>query len=122
MELSYTTRNGQMTVKLEGRSQTEIFEQLSEFQEVFENTTCTNGKDSSDVVNFQTREVDGNRFYEIVCVDETKPALRFAKKKFGVHKNGKTVFPKGSWVKWDKDTKSEVDLRTGKSVEDKKVD
>ncbi len=116
MELSYTTRNGRLTVKLEGRSQTELFEQLSEFQEVFENVSCSNGKETSDVVNFVVREVDDNKYYELVCLDETKPALRYAKRKFGVHKNGKTVFPKGGWVKWNKDKNAECDLRTGEVV------
>jgi hypothetical protein len=117
MKLNYTTRNGRLTVELEGRTQPELFEQLAQFQEVFENVSCGNGKDNSDVVNFLVREVDDNKYYELVCVDEGKPALRYSKKRFGLHKSGKTLFPKGDWVKWDKEKNAEVNIKTGKVVE-----
>jgi hypothetical protein len=121
MKVLYTTRDGRMTFELEGDKQTDLFRQIAMVQEVFEGTVCTDGKISSDVVNFVVRHVDDNDFYELQCVDKDKPALRYAKKKFGVHK-GKdgTMFPKGSWVKYNQEQKAELDLVTGKAVESKK--
>lgn len=117
MKVLYTTRDGRMTFELEGEKQTDLFRQIAMVQEVFEDTVCSNGKDSSDAVNFVVRSKDGNDFYELQCVDKTKSALRYAKKKFGVHK-GKdgTLFPKGSWVKYNKEKNAELDLVTGEPV------
>lgn len=120
MKVLYTTRDGRMTFELEGDKQTDLFRQIAMVQEVFEGTVCSNGKESSDVVNFVVRHVDDNDFYELQCVDKDKPALRYAKKKFGVHK-GKdgTMFPKGGWIKFDRAQNAELDLVTGKPVEKK---
>ena len=117
MKVQYTTRDGRMTFELEGETQTDLFRQLARVQEVFEDTVCSNGKDSSDVVNFVVRTVNDNDFYELQCVDKNKSSLRYAKKKFGVHK-GKdgTMFPKSGWVKFNKEKNAEVDLVTGEVV------
>lgn len=120
MKVQYTTRDGRMTFELEGATQTDLFRQLARIQEVFEDTVCSNGKTSSNAVNFVVRTVDDNDFYELQCVDKNNPELRYSKKKFGVHK-GKdgTMFPKGGWVKFNKDQNCELDLVTGKPVEKK---
>ena len=39
MKVVYTLDNG-LTVELEGKTQTDIWDQLAEFQEVFGDTTC----------------------------------------------------------------------------------
>lgn len=111
MKLSYTTADGKMTVEFVKDTQVELWEELARFQEVFEDTNCSNGKESSDKVRFVVRTDDeDNKYYELHCVDTNKPALRFAKKKFGCHKKGGGLFPKGGWVKWDREKKEEVEL------------
>ena len=121
MKVQYKTRNGQFGFEFDATTQTEIVEKLAELQEIFEDIDCNNGKEKSDRVNFVVRKVDGNSYYELHCVDETKPALRFAKRKLGAMKKEKgRLFPKGGWVKWDREKNAEVDLRTGKVVEKEK--
>lgn len=112
MKLNYTTFNGRLSVELEADSQVELWEKLAQFQEVFDNTTCVDSKgNKSEKVYFQVRENDGNKFYELVCLDEDNPNLRFARRSFGVHRTGKTLFPKDKkWVKWDKESKEEKEL------------
>ncbi len=113
MKVDYTTEDGRMHVVFEATSQVDLFKQIARFQEVFEDTECVS-KDgqSSNKVRFQVRtDNEGNEYFELVCVDSTKPKLRFAKKKFGQHKGkDQTLFPKSGWVKWDKDKKEEVEL------------
>jgi len=104
MKLVYTTRNGRMSVELEGKSQADIFEQLATFQEVFEQTECVREGKKSDNVRFLVREdKDENKYYELVCQDPD-PALRNARLSFGQHKKGGSLFPKrkdkdGNWLK-----------------------
>lgn len=116
MKVTYTTIDGRFTAEFEG-SEIEIFQQIARFDEIFGNLTCSNGKESSDKVKFQVREVDENLYLEQVCVDESKPALRFAKRRFGQNKgkDGK-IFPKdgGNWFKWNPETKEEEPLIAGK--------
>lgn len=111
MKVQYTTQNGRLTAEFEADTQVELFKQLAQFQEVFENTTCSDGKESSDLVRFSVREVEGNHFFELVCVDESKPNLRWAKKKYGQHKGkDQTLFPKADWAKWNPQTEKEEPL------------
>lgn len=104
MKLVYTTKNGRMSVELEGKSQADIFEQVAQFQEVFENTECVRNGKKSDNVKFVVRE-DGeeNKYYELVCQD-SDAELRGARLAFGQHKKGGSLFPKrkdkeGKWLK-----------------------
>ena len=48
MRVNYTTKSGRISVELDGDTQREIFSQLSNFQEVFDETVC--GKCGSDDV------------------------------------------------------------------------
>lgn len=118
MKVNYTTLDGRLSVELDCSTQTELFEELAAFQEVFEDRTCRNkdGSESSNV-RFQVREVDENKYYELVCVDQEKQDLRWAKRKFGCHKKGGGLFPKGGWTKWNKEEKAEFDITTGEKVE-----
>ena len=76
MLVKYTTANGRMQVTIEGKTQTDIFEQLAQFQEVFEDMTCTRNGQTSDKVFFVTREDDGdNKYYEKVCRDMKNPRV-----------------------------------------------
>lgn len=112
MKLTYTTKSGNITVELEDNSQKGLWEKLGDFQEIFEETTC--GKCGSENVRFVTREVDGNKFFELKCMERNCRA----RLSFGSHKKGDTLFPKrkdgagaylpdSGWVKYNKDEKKE---------------
>lgn len=118
MKVTYQLDNG-ITVELEGKSQTDIWDQLAEFQETFGDTTCIakiKGEIvKSDKVKFVKRTVDDNDYYELFCVetDPAKSVLFGYKKAFGQHKKGGTLFPKrdipegcipglNGWHKWVK--------------------
>lgn len=116
MELLYKTRDGRYEVKLEGKTQRDLIEQLASFQEVFENIVATYDGVVSDKVRWQVREVEGNKFYEQVCYDEN-PKIRGARLSFGCAKVGGGVFAKrkdvaedgtetynknGGWKRWNK--------------------
>jgi len=102
-EMVYKSAN--FTVKFTG-DEKELFEKLASFQEVFvRNNIC--GKCGSDRVFFNTRDVDGNKFFEKVC-DDCKHKLQY-----GQNKKGGTLFPKmdKGWHKWtpnDNDGDGEV--------------
>lgn len=119
MLVEYTTRNGRMKVTIEGKTQTDIFEQLAQFQEVFEDLECKRNGKSSDNVRFVVREDDdANKYYELRCLDSDKELFN-AKLAFGQHKKGGTLFPRkqdtdknwlpnGGWVRYDKTLGKEV--------------
>ena len=106
MKVNYQTRNGRLSVELEGDSQRDIFQEIARFQEVFEETVC--GKCGSDNIRFVVRNVDDNLYYELRCADCG------AKLSFGSHKKGGGLFPKRKdgdnwwpdrgWVKWNPKT------------------
>jgi hypothetical protein len=99
-----------LTVDVEAQSQTELFEALNSVDEVFGNDECL--KCNSTDITFLVREdKEDNKYYELQC------RKCFAKKMFGQHKKGNTLFPKrtqeingeevflpdGGWVKYDKE-------------------
>jgi len=95
MKVNYTTKNGRISVELDGDTQREIFSQLSSFQEVFDETVCA--KCGSDDVRFVVRNVDDNLYYELKCNECG------AKLAFGAMKKGGGLFPKrkdkdGNWL------------------------
>jgi len=113
MKFNYTTADERMSVEIEGEDQKSIFQQIGQFQEVFENNECMKCHDTN--VKFVTREVEGNTYYELRC------SKCGAKLSFGAHKLGGTLYPKrtagkndqsgleegsylpdGGWMKWDK--------------------
>ena len=107
MKISYNA--GKISVELEGDTQKDLFAQLSAFQEVFDESAC--GKCGSTNLRFVTREVDGNSYYEIRCLDCG------ARLEFGQSQQGGGLFPRrkskegewlpdGGWVKWNSKTKS----------------
>lgn len=97
MELEYTSTNGRMTTKIDGRGVKDLFKNLAEFCEIFEHVCTVKTADgkvhSSDKVIPRVREVDGNEYYELVCIDEN-PILKNRTLQFGQHKQGGTLFPK----------------------------
>lgn len=122
MKLQYTTQNGKMTVELEGDTQKDIFKELAKFQEVFELPMCKNGKGvESDLTRFVVRNVEDNEYYEVQCVDASKPELNYAKIQYGCHKKGGGLFPKNGrkWIKYDNQHKKTFDILTGKEISDR---
>lgn len=108
-----------MKVSIEGKTQTDIFEQLAAFQEVFEDLECVRNGQASDRVRFTVREDDdGNKYYELRCSDASKKECSGSKLAFGQHKKGGTLFPRrqdkdgnwlpnNGWVKFNKATGKE---------------
>ena len=108
MKVTYTS--GKISVQIEADTQIELFQQLANFQEIFDETKC--GKCGSENIRFQVRNVDDNLYYEAKCIDCG------SKLAFGVMKKGGRLFPKrkdkegkwlpdGGWVKWNPDTQKE---------------
>lgn len=119
MLVEYTTLDGRIKVTIEGKTQTDIFEQLAQFQEVFEDSECVRNGQTSNKVRYIVREDDdANKYYEKVCFDMTKKECNGAKLAYGQHKKGGTLFPKrkdkdgnwlpnSGWVKYNKTTGKE---------------
>ena len=104
MKINYTSRSGRVSVELEAETQRDAFQQLSDFQEIFDETVC--GKCASENLRFVVRTVDDNQFYEIRCMDCG------ARLEFGSMKQGGRLFPRRKdkegnwlpdrgWVKWN---------------------
>lgn len=116
MKLQYTTANGRMTVEIEGKTQSELFEGVAAFQEVFENNVATKNGVSSDDIRYVVRVDDEkNKYYELRV---NSGPLRGVKKAFGVHKTGGGLFPRSKdkednwlpdngWVKYNAATGKE---------------
>tara|TARA_Y100001938_G_scaffold145561_1_gene222497 strand:+ start:2524 stop:2853 length:330 start_codon:yes stop_codon:yes gene_type:complete len=106
MKVKY--QSGKISVEFDCDTQKELFAQLASFQEVFCETKC--GKCGSENLKFVVRQVDGNEYHEIRCLDCG------AKLQFGVNKKGGALFPKRKdgdgnwlpdkgWTKWNPKTK-----------------
>lgn len=119
LRLEYVSKNKQFKATFEGKGEKEVFEQIAQFQEVFEtNGVC--GLCDSDRVNFSVREVDGNNYYEKICQNCKG---KFA---YGQHKQGGTLFPNNTkgWHKWtpnsDNDAEEKEDAFKPKTVKGRK--
>jgi hypothetical protein len=104
MKLNYTTKDGRMTVELEGNSDKELFRKLAHFQEIFEDTPS--GKVGDKVVqggdvSYRVRkakytdekgkEKEAEYFEKMVVSGD----LMWYKKSFGVLDDGTdNLFPK----------------------------
>lgn len=107
MKITYTTKNDRIKVEIEGDSQRDLFDQISKFQEVFEEGIC--GKCGHEDVKFVVRTVEDNQFFELRCKGCG------ARLSFGSMKKGGGLFPRrkdsegswlpdGGWVKWNPKT------------------
>jgi hypothetical protein len=103
MKVSYKTADGRLTVEVEGKDNKDVFAQLALFQEIYETRRC--GACDSERVRMIVREVKGNTFFELKCMDCGSVLA------FGQKKQDGSLFPKrkdkdgnwlpnGGWVKW----------------------
>uniref|UniRef100_A0A6M3LIY1 Uncharacterized protein n=1 Tax=viral metagenome TaxID=1070528 RepID=A0A6M3LIY1_9ZZZZ len=116
MKISYTTTNKRLTVELEADSPKALWKELSQFQEVFEETTC--GKCGCPDLRFAVRKASDEKgkeyeYHELRC------KKCWAKLAYGVLDDGKGgLFPKRAkgedgkvkdrgWVKWNPATNQE---------------
>jgi hypothetical protein len=86
----YKTRNSRFTFEVEAGSQKELFREIADLQEIFEFDACA--LCNSTRIVYRTRTVEGNDYYELVCLDCG------GELPFGQHKAGGTLFPK-QWRK-----------------------
>lgn len=103
MKVIYRTTDSRISVEVEGKDNKDIFKQLSVFQELFDNGKCQ--ACDGERVRFVVREVQGNTFYELRCLD-CGATLAFGQKKADgslfpkrKDKDGNWL-PNGGWVKW----------------------
>jgi hypothetical protein len=105
MKVKYAVNN-KLQFELEGSGQKEVFKELALIQEIFGEEAC--GLCKSTNIKYIVRNVDGNDYYELRCVD-CGGILSF-----GQHKKGGTLFPKRKddegaylpnkgWHKWNKE-------------------
>jgi hypothetical protein len=93
MEVNYKSGNGQFEVNVEGTAQ-EVFEQIANFQEVFDRPIVINGQNvPSSEVHLRVRTVDDNKYYEMAYVGGNKDLWGY-KLRFGCAKKGGGLFPK----------------------------
>lgn len=118
MQVTANLNSGRLVPVFESESDTDLFEQLAHFQEVFDHERC--GKCGNENLKFVVRRVTTKKnklakYYELRC---TNMKCR-AKLEFGVHQDtGNTLFPKtkdedgyrpdGGWIAWDNERKQNV--------------
>lgn len=130
MKLHYRTRDGRMTVELEADTQTELWKELSRFQEVFElgpvRAKIGDKVLESNNIKYNVRtDKDENEYLEAICMEDGP--LKWFKVQMGQHKKGGGLFPKrpdrddknyqwglGGWSKWvgQKENKETSDSET----------
>lgn len=110
MKVEYLVKIGGREVVVSQNCDTDcdMFKFLYHMGELFDNCTCERNGQSSDKVKINVRsDSDGNSYYEMLCFDPDQPECHYAKRKFGVNKEGGGLFPKnkdaeGNWKPWTK--------------------
>lgn len=88
MKIRYSSKNGRLSAELDGETQKDLFQQISSFQEVFEESKC--GLCSKEDIRFVVRvNKDNDDFFELHCLN----AACRARLAFGQHKKGGSLFP-----------------------------
>lgn len=110
MKANYKTRDGRIVVEVQGETVKDLFRGIAQVQEVFEaGREC--GACQSQSIQFRTRSIDDNDYYELACMD------CHCKLDFGQHKKGGTLFakrkdvegnwlPNNGWKKWEQAAKA----------------
>ncbi len=88
MKVGFNSQAGYY-LEAEGDDHRAVFEQLASLQEIFAENQCAACK-SDRGIKLQVRNVDDNKFYEMVCQNGDCRA----KLAFGCHKKGNSLFPK----------------------------
>ncbi len=87
MKAQYKTRNGRLTLEIEGDSEKALFKGVAKLQEIFDSDQrCGCCRKSN--LHFRVRTVEDHDFFEVACGDCG------ARLSFGQHKDGKGLFPK----------------------------
>lgn len=101
---------GNLSFELDVQSAKEVFDQVGELQEVFDQGAC--GQCGSDNIHLQKREYDGNAYYKMAC-GKCGATLDFGQRKVGggiyAKRKDKDDRPigKNGWYHWQ-DNKREV--------------
>ena len=106
MKAHYRTKNGRITFEVEGSLVKDIFERVAALQDIFDaEEEC--GMCGSASIRMVFRETDGNRYYELKCLD-CGAAFAFGQRRQGGDlfprrrdKDG-NVLPDNGWSKWDR--------------------
>lgn len=111
-EANYRTNNNKFSIKFEYETIKELFEQVSEFEEVMGISECA--ACGSNDIRPSTRKVDDFTFYEMVC-NNPDCGCRL---QFGQHKKGGGLFPKrdsgkAGWAKPDFTPKQQAPQKQG---------
>ena len=111
MKVLYKSPGNKFTVEFTGETQKDVFEQVGDFQSVFEgNDSCGFHLGPDEVCGadtyFNTREVDGNKYYSKRCIDCG------AELTFHQNKKGGSLFLKvddkwNRWINKDKNDKND---------------
>ena len=92
MQASFNTCAGKVTITVEGDTQQELFEALSDYSEVFAHECCGVCKETN--IGFLVRmDQEENKYYELKCYN-LKCNARLP---FGCNKKGGSLFPKQRW-------------------------
>ena len=96
MKANYRTRDGRIVVEVQGETVKDLFRGIGQAQEVFEAAACCGACESPNI-QFRTRTIEDNDYFELSCQD------CHSKLDFGQHKKGGTLFAKrkdsdGSWL------------------------
>lgn len=113
MKVSFKANVGgrEFTITEDCESDTDVFKFMHHMQELFDDTVCSRkvGEKpyTSNQVRVNVREHEDNEYYEMVCWDPAVKECHHAKRVFGQHKKGGTLFPKnkdaeGNWKPWRK--------------------
>lgn len=96
-EVTYKSKDGRFIVKFEPKGQADLFEQIADFQSVFESETVC-GLCKGEDVSFQVRDLDGAKYFEKKC---NKPGC-YATLAFHQNKKGNTLYRqyKDKWSKY----------------------
>lgn len=103
-KVTYTSGDGRFVVEFEPKGQADLFEQVADFQAVFESEMACGLCKGTDVT-FQVRDIDGSKYFEKKC---NKPGC-YATLPFHQNKKGGTLYRQyaDKWAKYVKPKDSE---------------
>jgi|ETNvirenome_6_85_1030632.scaffolds.fasta_scaffold119329_1 hypothetical protein len=122
MKVTYDSNTKGLKAEFDCATQQELFKELSEFQEVFEDVPTrkdSNGNLMSPKdLRFNIRKNGDDEYFEVRYVGDNKEFWG-VRKAFGCHKKGGGLFPQRKdkdgeylphkgWVKWDKESEKYV--------------